>query len=324
MLDLNQDTRPSATKSVKAMRDVFIDGLHQRMGANRRIFFLSADFGSPALDKLREEFGDRFINVGVAEQNMINVATGLALEGYDVYAYAIAPFITMRDYEQVRLHLAISSQIRPVNVNLIGVGAGLSYDVAGPTHHALEDLTLMRLLPNFTVFSPSDWRLVENFIDYSLNKKSPKYLRFDSKPLPLIYEDNDNLDLENGFYEILKGEKICVISTGYMTHTALKAVKAIGNVGLIDVFMLKPLREKLLVEALKKYKSVITVEEGFVGGGGLDALILKILSDHQVNIKVKRLGFIDKYVFDLGGRSYLHKLNHLDEESLVKEIELWR
>src|SRR3990167_7173418 len=111
------DTRP-----VKAMRDVFIDAVRQRMGENDRIFFLSADFGSPALDRLRSEFGDRFVNVGVAEQNMINVAYGLALEGYTVYAYAIAPFITMRDYEQTRLHLAISSQLRPVNVNLIGVG----------------------------------------------------------------------------------------------------------------------------------------------------------------------------------------------------------
>lgn len=314
-----KDARPT-----KAMRDVFIDTVRQRMSDNNRIFFLSADFGSPALDQLRSEFGDRFINVGVAEQNLINVAYGLALEGYTVYTYAIAPFITMRNYEQTRLHLAISSQIKPVNVNLIGVGAGISYDMSGPTHHCLEDLTIMRLLPHFTVFSPSDWKLVETFVDYSLNKKSPKYLRFDSKPLPLIYESVGDLDLEKGFYELRIGEKVCLVSTGFMTHRALNVAKEIQNIGVIDVFILKPARDELLFEALKKYEYIITLEEGFIGSGGLDSLIAMILSDRQSSIKLKRLGFNDKYVFDLGDRNYLHKLNNLDEESIISTVKLWR
>lgn len=313
------DTRP-----VKAMRDVFIDAVRQRMGENDRIFFLSADFGSPALDRLRSEFGDRFVNVGVAEQNMINVAYGLALEGYTVYAYAIAPFITMRDYEQTRLHLAISSQLRPVNVNLIGVGAGISYDMAGPTHHCLEDLTIMRLLPHFTVFSPSDWRLAEVFVDYSLSKKSPKYLRFDSKPLPLIYENVGDVDLEKGFHELRQGEKVCLVSTGFMTHRALNAAKTLQNLGVIDLFILKPVDDEVLFEALKKYEYIITLEEGFIGSGGLDSLIAKILSDRQSSIKLKRLGFNDRYVFDFGDRNHLHKLNNLDEESIIGAVKLWR
>ena len=314
-----RDARP-----MKAMRDVFIDAVRQRMGENNHIFFLSADFGSPALDQLRSEFGDRFINVGVAEQNMINVAYGLALEGYAVYAYAIAPFITMRDYEQTRLHLAISSQIKPVNVNLIGVGAGISYDMAGPTHHCLEDLTIMRLLPHFTVFSPSDWKLAETFVDYSLSKKSSKYLRFDSKPLPLIYENVGDVDWEKGFYELRKGEKVCLVSTGFMTHRALNAAKALPNVGVIDVFILKPAKDELLFEALQNYESIITLEEGFIGSGGLDSLIAKILSDRESSIKLKRLGFNDKYVFDFGDRNYLHKLNNLDEESIIGAVNLRR
>ncbi|MCX6702396.1 MAG: transketolase [Candidatus Wolfebacteria bacterium] len=324
MLDLNQDAKTSLGGAAKAMRDVFINGLCERMKKNKRIFFLSADFGSPALDRLREEYADRFINVGIAEQNMINISAGLALEGFDVYAYAITPFITMRDYEQVRLHLAISSQIRPVNVNLIGVGAGLSYDVAGPTHHGLEDLAIMRLLPNMAVFSPSDWRLVEKFIDFSIENKSPKYLRFDSKPLPEIYENPDEVDLKKGFHELIKGEKIALVSTGYMTQTALAAAKAEGDVGLIDVFMLKPLDEDALSETLKKYDCLITIEEGFIGNGGLDGLILNVLADRGHCAKVKRMGFKDKYVFDLGGRKYLHRLNGLDEEGIIKEISLWK
>ncbi len=302
------------------MRDVFIDALRIKMKENNRIFFVSADFGSPALDGLREEFKDRFINVGIAEQNLINVAAGLGLEGYIVYAYAIAPFITMRAYEQIRQNLSIASQINPINVNLIGVGAGLSYDMSGPTHHCLEDLSIMRLLPNFSVFSPSDWKLAENFIDYSINNNNPKYLRFDSKALPAIYENIENLDFENGFYELAKGDKICLISTGYMTHRALNTAKILNNIGVIDIFMLKSINENSLFDKIKNYKYIITIEEGFIGNGGLDSLVSKIILDYQSGIRLKRFGINDKYVFELGDRNYLHKLNKLDENSIINEI----
>src|SRR4030043_1505192 len=109
----------------KIMRDVFIEQIYNRMVKDDNLFFVSADFGSPKLDNLREKFKDRFINVGIAEQNLINISTGLALEGYIVYAYAIAPFLTMRAYEQIR-NLSLLSQIKEVNLNLIGVGIGLS------------------------------------------------------------------------------------------------------------------------------------------------------------------------------------------------------
>ncbi len=311
------------SNQLKTMRDVFIDGIYERMKKNKQIFFLSADFGAPALDKLRRDFKDRFINVGIAEQNLINISAGLALENYTVYAFAIAPFITMRAFEQIRQNLSISSQINPININLIGVGAGLSYELSGPSHHCFEDISIMRLLPNFMVFSPSDGELVERFVDYSLNIKKPKYLRFDSGLLPTLYDNIQDLKLENGFYELKKGKKICLVSTGYMTHTALRVVKKINNIGIIDVFILKQLKENLLFKTLKKYNYIITLEEGFINNGGLDSLISKILCDYQSNIKLKRVGFKDKYVFDLGDRSHLHKLNNLDEESIIKIVKEW-
>jgi len=308
----------------KTMRDVLIEAIYKRMADNPRIFFLSADFGAPALDKLRKDFPNRFINVGIAEQNLINIATGLALEGNIVFAYAIAPFLTMRAYEQIRLNLSISTQIKTVNVNLIGVGGGMGYDVAGPTHHCLEDIGIMRILPNMTVFSPSDWKLVENFVDYSISKETPKYFRLDGKPVPSIYDEVNDLNIEKGFYELMKGEKICLVSTGYLTHRALKAAKELLGVGLIDIFMLKPINEKQLFEAIKNYNYVITLEEGFINNGGLDSLISKIIFENQVNIKLKRMGINDKYAFDLGDRNHLHKLNNLDEESIIKMVQQCR
>jgi transketolase len=185
----------------KAMRDVFIEQIYYKMFDNKSLFFLTADFGSPKLDVLRKDFNDRFINVGIAEQNLVNVATGLALEGFIVYAYAIAPFLVMRAYEQIRNNLSLLSHVHEINVNLIGVGAGLSYDVSGPTHHSLEDISIVRTLPNISLISPSDWVLAEKFADYSIENKKPKYIRFDGKPLPNIYSKTDDVTLDDGFFD---------------------------------------------------------------------------------------------------------------------------
>lgn len=314
-----------STIQLKTMRDAFIEQIYNKMHENRAIFFVSADFGAPVLDKLREKFKDRFINVGIAEQNLVNISTGLALEGFTVYAYAIAPFITMRAYEQIRVNLSLSSQIKKLNVNLIGVGAGVSYDVSGPTHHCFEDITIMRALPNFIVFSPSDWILSERFVDFSINIKKPKYIRLDGKPLPQIYNKFKKFDLENGFFELKKGKEICIVSTGYMTHKALKVAKELQknkiNVGVIDVFLLKPINEDLLFDSLKKYKFIVTIEEAFINKGGLDSLLLHILKNKNSGIQLKNLGFKDEYIFKSGNRDYLYKLHQFDEENIIRTIK---
>ena len=310
---------------IKAMRDVFIEQIYNRMYGDNSIFFISADFGSPKLDNLREQFKDRFINVGIAEQNLINVSTGLALEGFTVYAYAIAPFLTMRAYEQIRVNVALQAQLKEININLIGVGAGLSYDVSGPTHHCLEDISIMRTLPNVTVFSPSDWILAEKFVDYSIKVKRPKYLRFDGKPLPQIHTHVEDRDLVNGFKELKRGDKICLVATGYMTHKAVRIANFLMdrhiNIGVIDFFVLKPFDEELLFKLLNEYHGVITLEEAFINKGGLDSLVSGVLDRKDCNLRLRRMGFEDAYVFDMGSREHLHKLNNLDEESVIKVIK---
>ena len=310
---------------IRIMRDVFIEEIYNRMHKDSTLFFVSADFGSPKLDILREKFKDRFINVGIAEQNLINISTGLALEGFTVYAYAIAPFLTMRAYEQIRVNLSLHAQAKELNVNLVGVGAGVSYDVSGPTHHCLEDISIMRTLPNITVFSPSDWVLAEKFVDYSIKVKKPKYLRFDGKPLPKIHLHIEDSDLMNGFKELRKGEKICLVATGYMTHKAIKIVDLLKdknrNIGVIDIFVLKPFDEDLFFRSLSQYDYVITLEEAFINKGGLDSLVASIIDRRDSKKRLKRMGFKDAYVFDMGSREHLHKLNNLDEESIIKVIE---
>ena len=178
------------------MREAVIGEITRRMEDDESIFFLCADLGARKLDYLRDHFADRFINVGIAEQNLINISAGLALEGYNVYAYAISSFITTRCYEQIRVNLSILSQVREMNVNLIGVGAGYSYIMSGPTHQALEDISIIRTLPNMEIVSPSDWVCSQAFVDYSLKVKSPKYIRLDSVPLKQIYQHASDIRIE--------------------------------------------------------------------------------------------------------------------------------
>lgn len=312
-------------KPKKTMRDTFLAEVLAQMDRGENVFFLSADFGAPTLDVIRERHPGRFINVGIAEQNLINVSTGLSLEGITVYAYAIAPFITMRCCEQIRVNLAILSQVRPLNVNLIGVGAGFSYDVSGPTHHCLEDISIMRTFPNLEVISPADWGTVAALPQYCLDNRRPKYLRFDSKPTTLIHSDVSTADLHRGYIEMSKGADVCMVSTGFLTHKTQEVVeklKAQGqSVGHIDLFNLKLFDEIALCRTLAKYKKIVTLEEGFVGKGGLDALVGELVLRHQLRPVVKAMGLKDNYIFHIGSREQLHEQNSLGSSSIYREAQ---
>ena len=309
----------------RAMRDTFIERLYECMSSDDSIFFVSADFGAPALDKLRADFPDRFINVGIAEQNLINVATGLALEGFKVYAYAIALFLSMRAYEQIRTSVSVLSQIRDININLIGVGAGLSYDVTGPTHHCFEDSCIMNVLPGFTVFSPSDPVLSRKFVDYTLEHSGPKYVRLDGKPQPELYAHRDKISFDDGFCELRKGKDVCIVSTGYMTHLALTTADLLykDNIraGVIDQFFLKPFNDQRLLNILSLYRHVVTMEEAFINKGGLDTIIEHLCFSNRLFVTMTKLGFGDKYVFDVGNRDHLYKVNNLDSKSILETIK---
>jgi transketolase len=303
------------------MRDVFIGTLCDRMSSDGSIFFLTGDLGAPALDRMRSEFPDRFINVGIAEQNLINVATGLALEGFTVYAYAIAPFITMRAFEQARVHLAISSQVRPVNVTMIGLGGGVSYVVSGPTHHCLEDLAIMRLLPNMAVYCPSDWVVAGQLVDHTRATAGPKYIRFDGKALPALYGDPAAIDINRGFARLASGSDICLVSTGFMTHRAIRVAQQCPGAAVIDVFSLKPCDEKALASELASCRHVITMEEAFINNGGLDSLVNKVVREHELECRQHPIGFHDAYVFELGSRDHLHAINGMDEAAIMTLIQ---
>jgi len=313
-----------SVSTVMTMRDAFIGTLCDRMATDETIFFLAADLGAPALDRIRDQFPDRFINVGIAEQNLVNVATGLALEGFTVYTYAIAPFITMRAYEQARVNLAISSQIRPINVTMLGLGGGVSYVVSGPTHHCLEDLAIMRLLPNMSVYCPSDRVVAAQLVDHTRATIGPNYIRLDGKPLPALHSDPVSVDLNKGFVQLASGQEICLVSTGFMSHRAVKVAQERPGVAVLDLFSLKPCDEAALAAALAPYRHVITMEEGFINNGGLDSLVTKVVREHQLACRQYPVGFNDRYVFELGSRYHLHHINKMDETAVIDLVDRLR
>jgi transketolase len=262
------------------------------------------------LDKIRADFPERFINVGIAEQNLINISAGLALEGYTVFAYAIAPFITMRCFEQIRVSLALLSEVRPMNVNLIGVGAGYSYVVSGPTHQCYEDITLMRALPSFQVLSPADHVSAGALFDRCIGTMRPKYLRFDAQVLPVIYESSPpNLDI--GFHVHRQGSGVCLLATGYMMQTALKVADALRDsglmVGVIDLFDIANFDADLMETLLKSYKGLVTMEEGFRGRGGIDSMMFEFIARHHLDLSLLNIGVEGGYRFELGSREELHE-----------------
>ncbi len=308
---------------LRAMRDTFLQSLHSLMSEDPEIFFVSGDFGSPVLDQIRSDHPDRFLNVGVAEQNLINVAAGLALEGFKVFAYAIAPFLTMRCFEQIRVSLGLLSEVRPMNVNLVGVGAGYSYVVSGPTHQCYEDITLMRSLPNMRVMSISDQVLAASMPAIAVESLGPKYFRLDAQVLPVIYE-GELESLSDGFHYHEKGTNICLLATGYMVHTAMKAASLLREdgvgVGVIDIFDLSKFNGKKLNRILSKYKNVVTMEEGFSGRGGLDSMMFDHLLRSGMDTQLLNIGVEGGYRFEIGEREVLHEQVGIGVKSVVRKV----
>ena len=311
--------------SIKAlpMRDAFLERIYQDMNCNSSIYFVSADFGSPVLDKIRENFSDRFVNVGIAEQNLINISAGLALEGFTVFAYSIAPFITMRCYEQIRVNLSLLSEVRTMNVNLIGVGAGYSYVVSGPTHQCYEDITIMRALPNFQILSPSDHIAAAELFDNCVNLNGLKYLRFDAQVLPIVYESAAPV-ISNGFHVHKQGGEVCLIATGFMLHTALKVASEFERdgqlVSVIDIFDLTNFSDTKLKALLDSYSGVVSLEEGFRGRGGLDSMLFEFISRRNISIKILNIGVEPSYSFELGSREELHEKVGIGLQSVLEQV----
>lgn len=250
---------------------------------------------------------------------MIDVAAGLALDGKLVYVYAMAPFVTLRCYEQIKVALAAMG----LPVTIVGVGVGLGYDEAGPTHHATEDLACMRALAGIEIVTPADTQAVAECARHTVREPRLRYVRLDRQHLPDVYAAGDSRFLRDGLVEVDAGAGICVIAHGYMLKTARASRAALAergvDLGVIDAYRVKPIEAHVLVRLLERYSHVVTLEE-HVLSGGLGAALLEAMADAGVRRTVTRLGIADRYYFENGGRTHLHRLAGLDAPAVVEAI----
>lgn len=304
-----------------AMRDSLLERIYRLMKNDKRIFFISADFGSPIIDKIKDDCSEQFLNVGIAEQNLINVSSGISLEGNIVFAYAIAPFITMRCFEQIRVNLALLSKVRELNVNLIGVGAGYSYVVSGPTHQCYEDISIIRSLPNITIYSPSDHLIAEQIPSELINKKGIKYIRLDAQLLGVI---NSSKLFTKGYRLIREGMDAMIVSTGYTTHTAIKVsdnlLKKGYSVGVLDLINITQFNESHLLKDINSSSLLVTIEEGFIGRGGIDSIFLNLFNKYEIKKKLKCFGVMPDYIFEIGDRQFIHEIVGIGEKILTSKL----
>ena len=302
---------------MKTMRDVFFDRLYEIAKKDKNIILVCADMGAPSLDKFRKDLSSQFLNIGIAEQNMITVSSGLALSGKNVFAYAIMPFITLRCYEQIKIDMCAMN----VPMTTVGVGAGFSYDDSGPTHHTTEDIAIMRCLPNITILNVTDNVMASACAEIAYRFDSPLYIRLDREPFQVLYKKDE--DFSKGLSCLREGKDLCIVATGNMVHKALEVAEILEKhsikVAVVDLYRLKPINVKTLLKFIEQSEKIVTLEENLINGG-IGSIIAEVLVDNNVTIPLKRIAIPDKYCYTYGGRECIRKTIGLDTNGVVKTI----
>lgn len=301
------------------MRTAFINKLTEMARKDKDIYLLTGDLGFSVFEKFQEEFPDRFINVGIAESAMIGIAAGLAMNGKKVYAYSIIPFLTMRSFEQIRVDLCYQN----LNVNLVGVGGGLSYGQQGATHHSIEDIAIMRSLPNMKVICPGDPFEAENAVEEVANLEGPTFIRLNKNNETRLYNENIQFKIGKAI-KIFEGNDISIITTGNMLEQSLELVERLKDFGisakLVDMHTIKPIDKNAIKECINSTNYIFTIEEHSIIGG-LGSAVSEVMAENITKaIKFKAFGIPDVYADCSGSRDYFRKKYGIDCDSVLNSI----
>lgn len=308
----------SLNSNTMDMRDSFFNGLYKIVSSDKNVIVLTADHGAHGLNKISIDYPKQYFNVGIAEQNMISVAAGLALSGKIVYVYSIINFVTLRCLEQINIDIASMN----LHVNIIGVGAGFTYSTDGPTHHGTQDVAIMSAIPNLSIYNCSDIVNTEAFSKISYEKKGPKYFRIEKGIFPNLYKKGSKFN--QGIARIKKGDDIDIISSGYMIHKVVEVIKLLKkshvNIGILDFYRLKPVNESALINYLSGTKKILVIEDN-IATGGIFEKVTSILHKNRLNIDVKFLNLLDKFSFNYSqSRDDIESKSLLSVEHIMKLI----
>lgn len=276
-----------------ANRQVICDKLIELAKNDKDIMVLACDSrGSASMGNFAKEYPEQFVEIGIAEQNAVGVAAGLATCGKKPYVASPACFLSMRSVEQVKVDVAYSK----TNVKLIGISGGVSYGALGMTHHSLQDIAVMRAIPDIAVILPADRFETEKMVEALVNYNGPAYIRIGRNPVEDVYE-NENCNFEIGKGNIMcEGNDITIIATGETVKPAIDASKLLSAEGIgcrvINMHTIKPLDNDVIIKAAKETKGIITVEEHSVFGG-LGAAVSEVVSQENP-VKMKIIGIKDE------------------------------
>jgi len=282
-------------------RDAVFSSLQEIMRADANVICLTNDMGAMGLDNIRSEFPARVVNVGIAEQNMMSLAGGMALAGKSVFVYGIVAHVTARCFEQIKLDICVPD----LPVTIIGVGAGLAYGVDGPTHHGVEDVAIMRALGNMHIYNPADGVSAFAAVKQAYASCRPSYVRMDKEVLPPLFE-NDH-DFTAGVNVLVPGTDAVIVSTGVLSWTARDAALVLTSEGFsvkaIDLFRLKPVNSGYLTSLLQSAKVVVTLEEN-ISSGGVGTIVSEALAASEQNPKLLRLSLGDGFLLGSASREW--------------------
>jgi transketolase len=302
------------------MRNAFADELTTLGNLDPRVVMLSGDIGNRLFDKFKDANPTRFFNCGVAEQNMMGVAAGMAMSGMRPVAYTITPFITSRCLEQIRTDACYHE----LPVTIVAVGAGLSYAGLGPTHHACEDIAFLRAIPNMSVVCPGDAFEVRGALRAAFKQDRPVYIRMGKKGEPVVHKAVPADFAIGRAITIEQGHDVCLLSTGNMLPEAIEAAHALKakkiSARVVSFHTVKPLDEAMLTEAFAKFKLVVTVEEHSLIGGFGSAVAEWGVDGTLKSGQLLRIGTPDLFFKKSGEQEYAREQLGLTGHQIAERI----
>jgi transketolase len=298
-----------------------MDSLFDAAALDKRVCLVVGDLGYSVVERFATAYPRQFVNAGVAEQNMIALAAGMALSGKIVFTYSIANFPTLRPLEQIRNDVCYHH----ANVKIVAVGGGMAYGSLGMTHHATEDLAIMRSLPGITVVAPGDPIEATLATRAIIAHEGPCYLRLGKAGEPSVHAIEPDFQLGRAI-TVREGSDIAIISTGAMLHTAVGAADRLAadgvRVRVLSMHTVSPLDAAAVVAAATETRQVVTLEEHSINGG-LGGAVAEVLAElRQPHAPLKRLGLRPEFNTVVGDQQYLKTLHGLDLEGVLKSLNM--
>ena len=300
------------------MRKEAMNGIYALAKRDPRVVFIGSDLGAGTLDEMRREMPGRWFMEGVSEQAIIGMAAGLAMDGFIPYINTIATFLTRRCLEQLAIDLCLHN----LPVRLIASGGGAVYAPLGPTHMALDDIALLRALPNMTIIAPADAPEMTRAMDATLAVPGPLYVRIAKGNEPVVTRSEDGFTIGRAI-ELRSGSDVAIVATGAMTWRALRVAERLAAsgiaAGVLHVHTPKPLDDAAVARAAQSARLVVTLEE-HVRSGGLGSAVLESLSDAEIAAPVLRLGLPDRFSRDYGSQEHVLEVAGLGVEAVASTI----